>query len=146
MLIWGIIFALEKGILALIVEGDSQLVIWQVKSVYSWNDKRFLSYRKRVWDLMDDFEALNIKSIPRRKIMVANALAILDSALQPVKRTKLKWFLVELVVAPSILENITNFQVFQDNQNILKFIICNGHFKGKEIYYTLDEKSKDDEL
>ena len=55
---------------------------------------------------MDDFEALNIKSIPRRKNMVANALVISASALQLVERTKLKIFLIELVFAPSILENI----------------------------------------
>ena len=67
-LIQGLLFALEKGITTLIIEGDSQLVIQQVK-LYSCNDKRLLAYRKRVWDLMDDFEALNIKSIPRRKNM-----------------------------------------------------------------------------
>ena len=39
---------------------------------------------------MDDFEALNIKSIPRRKNVVADALAISASALQPVERTNLK--------------------------------------------------------
>ena len=58
---------------------------------------------------MDDFEALNIKSIPRRKNMVVDALAILASALQPIERTKLKRFSVELVVIPSIPDNITNF-------------------------------------
>ena len=105
----GLLFALEKGITTLIVEGDSQLVIRQVKFVYSCNDRRSLAYRKRVWDLMDDFKALNIKSIPRRKNMVADALAISASALQLVERMKLKIFLVELVVAPSILDNITNF-------------------------------------
>ena len=43
---------------------------------------------------MDDLEALNIKSIPRRKNMVENALVILASALQPVERKKLKKKLV----------------------------------------------------
>ena len=61
---------------------------------------------------MDDFEALNIKSIPRRKKIVADALTILASALQLVERTKLRIFSVELVADPSILNNITNFQVF----------------------------------
>ena len=61
---------------------------------------------------MDDFEAFNINSIPIRKNMVANVFTILASALEPVKRMKLKRFLVELVAAPSILEKITKFQVF----------------------------------
>ena len=89
-LIQGILFTLDKGITSLIIEGDSQLVIRQMKSVYSYNDKRFLTSKKRVGDLMDDFEALNIKSIPRRKNMVLDALVISASALQLVKRTKLK--------------------------------------------------------
>ena len=52
-----------------------------MKSIYSCNDKRVISYRKRVWDRMDDFEALNIKSIPRRKNVVVDALAISVGAL-----------------------------------------------------------------
>ena len=100
---------MEKGVTALIIEGDSQLVIQQVKSIYSCNDKTLISYRKRVWDIMDDFEALNIKSIPRRKNVVADTLAISASAWQPVERKKLKRFSVELVVVPSIPNNITNF-------------------------------------
>ena len=32
-LIWGLLFALEKGVTTLVIEGDSQLVIRQVKSI-----------------------------------------------------------------------------------------------------------------
>ena len=95
---------------------------------------------------MDDFEALNINSIPRRKNMVVDALTISASALQLVKRMKLKRFLVELVVVSSIPNNIKNFQIFQDDQHIIKFIMCNGHFKGQEIDETLGDKPEDDEL
>ena len=109
VLIQGLLFALEKGVIALIIDGDSQLVIQQVKSIYSCNDKRLLSCRKRVWDIFDDFESLSIRSIPRRKNMVADAVAISASALQPVERTKLKNFLVELVAVPFIPDNITKF-------------------------------------
>ena len=105
-----------------------------------------LAYRKRVWDLMDDFETLNVRYILRRKNMVADALAISASTLQLVERTKLKRFSVELVIAPSISDNITNFQVFQDDQHILKFIMCSGHFKGQEIDDTPNEKIENDEL
>ena len=77
--------------------------------------------------------------------MVVDAHTILASALQPVERTKLKRFSVELVAAPSIPDNITKFQAFQDDQHILKFIMCNGHFKGQEIDDTPDDKPEDDE-
>lgn len=78
--------------------------------------------------------------------MVVDALAISESTLQPVKRTKLKRFLVELVATPSIPNNIIKFQVFQDDQHKLEFIMWNGHFKGQEIDDNLDDKPKDNEL
>ena len=40
---------------------------------------------------MEDFEALNIKSIPRRRNMVVDALEISTSALQPIKRKKISF-------------------------------------------------------
>ena len=95
---------------------------------------------------MDEFESLNIKSIPRRKNVVADTLSISASTLQPVERKKLKRFLVKLVFLPSIPNNITNIQVFQDDQNILNFIMCSHHFQGQEIDDTPDDKPEDDEL
>jgi hypothetical protein len=95
---------------------------------------------------MDDFKALNMRSILRRKNMVENALAISTSALQPIEQTKLKIFSIKLVAIPSIPDNIMNFQVFQDDQHILKFIMSNGHFKGQEIDNTPDDKAESDEI
>lgn len=40
---------------------------------------------------------------------------------------------MELKDAPSIPENITNFQIFQDDQHTLEFIMCNDLFEGQEI-------------
>ena len=59
--------------------------------------------------MLDEFKALNIKCIPKRKNMVADALAISTSALELVERTKLKIFSMELDVVPSIPKNMTNF-------------------------------------
>lgn len=95
---------------------------------------------------MEYFEALNIGSIPKRRNVVVDALAISTSALEPIERMKLKRFLVELVASLCIMDNITNFQVFQDDQHILELIMCNGLFKGQEIDDTLDDRPKDDEI
>ena len=51
-----------------------------------------------------------------------------------------------MVTIPSIPDNITNFQIFQDDQHILKFIMCSFHFQGQEIDDTPDDKPEDDEL
>lgn len=101
--------ALEKKVKVLVIEGDSQLVIRQIKGTYSCNNKRLQAYKKWVHDLREDFQAFNIKSIPRRRNAVADALATSASALLPLERTKLKRFSIELVATPSITDNITNF-------------------------------------
>lgn len=97
-----------------------------------------MAYRKRVWDLMEDVEALNVKLIPRRKNIVIDVLGISTSALQPIERKKHKRFFMELVFAPSIPENIINLQVFQDDQHILEFIMCSGLFEDQ----TIDDNPK----
>ena len=39
-----------------------------------------------------------------------------------------------------------NFQVFQDDQHILEFIMCNGLFNWQDIDDTPNDKPKEDEL
>ena len=82
---------------------------------------------------MEDFQAFNIRSIPWKKNAIADALATSASALSTMEWTKLSRFLVELVVVPSILDNITNFQVFQDDQHILEFVLSSQMFEGQII-------------
>lgn len=76
-----------------------------------------------MWDLINNFEAFNIQSVPRRIHVVVDALVVLESSLQPLEKSKLKKFFIELVAIPTILDNVTNFQVFQDDQQILEFIM-----------------------
>ena len=49
---------------------------------------------------------------------------------------------MELVAIPSILDNITNFQVFQDDQHILEFVLSNQIFEG-QIIDTEPEEDKE---
>ena len=68
-------------------------------------------------------------------------LATSTSVLLPMECTPLKRFSVELVAALSILGNITKFQVFQDDQHILEFILSSWMFEGQMI----DEEPKEGE-
>ena len=63
-LVRGLLMALEKDVKILVVEGDSQLVIRQIKGIYSCNNQRLKAYKKRVCDFMEDFQAFSIRSIP----------------------------------------------------------------------------------
>ena len=74
-LILGVLCAIKKGAKILHVLGDSYLIIEQIKQNFSCHDKRLKNYRNRVWDLIESFDAFNIKFSYRAYNQVANALA-----------------------------------------------------------------------
>lgn len=45
--------------------GDSELVINQVRGLYTTKNDLLKSYKHRVWDLIEYFQAFNLLSIPR---------------------------------------------------------------------------------
>lgn len=80
------------------------------------------NYRHKVWDLIKGFDAFNIQLIPRNKNQTTNSLAQEASTLHPLSLSRLKKFTVELVSVPLVPNNVTNFQVFEDDKHILDFI------------------------
>jgi len=57
--------AKKKGVKNLIVKGDLELVVKQIREKAVAKNVRMRSYRHRIWDLIDDFEAFNIEVVPR---------------------------------------------------------------------------------
>ena len=43
-------------------------------------------------------------------------------------------FYIELIFMPSILDNITNWKVFEGDEQILHFLLCEDTFKNMVIY------------
>ena len=82
---------------------------------------------------MNIFEAFNIKSIPRtlnhEAEMLANAASNLFSS-DDVSHDK---FSVELIYRSSIPDNITNWRVFEDDEQIINFLDSKDTFKGSVI-------------
>lgn len=62
------------GIKCLVVHGDSELVLNQVKNKISARHHYLKIYRNRVWDLLHSFLAINFISIPRRFNQIVDAL------------------------------------------------------------------------
>ncbi|HEX4850606.1 MAG TPA: reverse transcriptase-like protein, partial [Puia sp.] len=110
--------------------------------IYSCNYRKLSNYRHRVWDLMEDFDAFNITHVPREQNHRADALAQAASTLEPLSISGLKRFSVELVSIPSVLDNVTNLQVFDDDQHILDFISNKDVFDAQII----DENSIEDHV
>ena len=63
------------GIKFLYVMGDSKFVVNHIKNKYRIKKFRLKAYAKKVWDLIDTFEALDITFIHREKNHREDSLA-----------------------------------------------------------------------
>ena len=69
--------AKDLGIQQLVVFGDSELVVQQVRNVSQVKQQVLKVYRNEVWDLMDNFfSAFNISFIPRDQNHTTDSLAL----------------------------------------------------------------------
>ena len=71
---------------------------------------------------MNKFEAFNIKSIPHTLNFEVDMLANVASNLFPSDDFSHETFFVELIYRSSIPDNITNWRVFEDDEQIINFL------------------------
>jgi hypothetical protein len=91
---------------------------------------------------MRKFSSFNINSIPRLSNSEADLLANVASKLFPAEGLSPNAFSIELLFRPSILDNITNWRVFNDDQQIINFLHMEDTFQGSII----DEGTHDENL
>jgi ribonuclease HI len=82
-LIFGLLAALSLGIRQLLVKGDSQLIIKQVRGECSCNEPRLAAYL-HVRRLEKDFIALELQHVPRADNSAADDLSVKASTWAPV--------------------------------------------------------------
>ena len=78
-LIQGLQLAQKRGIKSLRVHGDSNFVVNQVRNQNIKNNEFLKTYKQRVWDLLEGFQAFNIQSVPRRENKHANMHATIGA-------------------------------------------------------------------
>jgi ribonuclease HI len=83
-LIFGLAAALSLGIRQLLVKGDSQLIIKQVRGECSCNEPRLAAYLLHVRKLEKDFAVLELQHVPRADNSVADELSVRASTWAPV--------------------------------------------------------------
>ncbi|XP_059074917.1 uncharacterized protein LOC131874961 [Cryptomeria japonica] len=82
-LLLGLSKAKKLGIRLLQIKGDAELIVKQVKGLFSVKNERFWHYRNRVWDEIEGFDAFFIEAIPREQNSKADSLAVSASLLVP---------------------------------------------------------------
>jgi ribonuclease HI len=83
-LIFGLSTALSLGIRELLVKGDSQLIIKQVRGECSCNEPRLTAYLLHVRKLEKDFTTLELQHVPRADNSTADELSVRASTWAPV--------------------------------------------------------------
>jgi ribonuclease HI len=83
-LIFGLSAALSLGIHLLLMKGDSQLIIKQVREKCSCNEPRLAAYLLHVRKLEKDFTALELQHVPRADNSAADELSVRASTWAPV--------------------------------------------------------------
>jgi ribonuclease HI len=141
-LLQGLRKALDMRIQNLIVFGDSEIVVRQVRNYIHCLTPHLKCYQSEVWSLINQFSAFNINSIPRSSNVEVDILANVASKLLPVDGLSPSTFSVELLFRPSIPNNITSWRVFEDDQQIINFLHMEETFQGAVI----DEQTHDDNL
>ena len=90
-------------------------------------------------DLMHKFEDFNIRSIPRSINSEEDMLANVASNLSPSDDFFHDNFFVELIYKSLIPNNITNWRIFYDEEQILNFLHLEDTFNGSIIEYEQHE-------
>jgi ribonuclease HI len=121
-LVLGLRAAKETGIQEVVVFGDAELVVQQVRNAYQTKHPRLRSYKNEVWDLIDSFFlAFNISFIPREENTLADSLAMSASNFKVPLPPKFRYN-VEVKYRPSIPDNVKHWRVFEDDLEIKKFL------------------------
>ena len=125
------------------VEGDSELIVKQVRKEYEARHPRMRRYKNAVWDEIELFDAFNISHIVREVNREVDALARSATLFDPTLANPFIQHLVELSFRPHVPDNIIAMQVFDDEEQILNFMHGEKDFSdclidevqdGKEIH------------
>eukprot|EP00253_Pinus_taeda_P029731 PITA_29731 len=101
-----------------------------------------------VQELLSHFLAFNISPIPRSQNAATDLLANVASKLLPSEDFSLDRFSVELIFRPSVPDNITNWRVFNHDEDILHFLTSDKSYNDQiidENDHDLQMKEKHEE-
>ena len=112
---------MELKVKNLKVYEDSKIIVKQVRNKIHCISPHLKAYQNELWELLTNFDAFNIFSIPRVKNVADDVLATSAARLVPTNNR----CSIELLFRPYVPNNITNLRVFDDDQKILECLMNN---------------------
>ena len=121
-LVQGLYKAINLGVEYLQTFGHSEIIIKQVRNNIHCVSNHLRHYQSLIQNLTSHFVAFNISPIPRIQNVGVDILVNIASKLIPSEYFSPDKFSIELSFFPSIPNSITNFRVFNDDEDILDFL------------------------
>jgi len=118
---------------------DSEIVIKQVKNTIQCVSSHLKQYQSLIQTLTSYFLHL-ISPILRLQNASVDLLANVVSKLVPSEDYSLDRFSIEMFFRPSIPDNITNWRVFNDYEDIVSFLTSEGSYTDQVIYEDEHDK------
>jgi ribonuclease HI len=137
-LILGLNLAIDKGATILEVKGDSDLIVSQVLMRFATKNEKLKKYRDMAQNISKTFRKMSLKAIPREENHVADALAVSASTLQPCEGPLHDQCKMEVLFRPSVPDNLEHWQVFEDDDQIIRFMENNKEFTDTQINFLAE--------
>jgi hypothetical protein len=115
------------------VFGDSKIIVRQIRNTIHCNSSHLKNYQQEVHRLIEHFEAFNITAIPRVNNILVDSLATATSRVSPLEDYEASQFTVEYLYKPLVPSNISNWKVFEGDEQIIKFLTNQDNFKDLAI-------------
>jgi hypothetical protein len=125
----------------IVVHGDCEFIINQIKGIYQENHPRLRAYKNIVLSLLEQFPKYNLSMIPRGKNQIVDALATSASVFKlPIFSNKK--YDIEFKNKSTVPYNINYWQVFEDDKQIESFLKMEDEFENLNIVeeYFYDEE------
>jgi hypothetical protein len=122
----------------IMVRGDSDLVIKQIKGEYFSKHPRIRAYRNVVLYFLQCFTEIGLQVIPRGQNILADGLAT-SSATCKIPFHPNHQYTVEVKCRPTILDNIRYWQVFGNDEQIDDFLQSKNEFECANIDVDSDD-------
>jgi len=131
-LLLGLKLVKRLGAIRVSIMGDFELVIKQINVVYMTRDPRLGFYRGTFVEILNTFLETKLAVIPRKHNMQAHSLAMFAITcklpFQPNHQ-----YTTEVRHRPAIPDNLKNWQVFTNDQQINNFLTLEEEFVNRKI-------------
>ena len=91
---------------------------------------------KRYWDAVrivtEDFQAISLQEVPREHNQTKDAIVVFASVFDPNDEVQ-DTCKVQVIFLPSVLDNFNNWEVFNDNKEIHRFMANVEEYAGNQI-------------